>query len=231
MKRAILRAALVNVVVLGAGGHARAVIEAVRLAAEHELVACTAPETEAGTEIDGVPVAGDDSVLGRLRDEQQVTGAVVGVGATHDNGRRARVAALAEGAGLELITTVHPRAIVSPSARLGPGTVVLAGAVVGPGAKVGANVIVNSGAIVEHDAVVEDHAHIAPGAVLGGAAVVRTLAHIGMNASVLQGIEVGAGAIVGAGAVVVDDVRSTGTVVGIPAREKGSWSPAASRTS
>ena len=101
-----------NVVVLGAGGHARAVIEAVRLAAEHDPVACTTPDGATGDSVDGVPVVGDDSVLTTLRDEQHVTGAVVGVGATHDNGPRARVSALAEGAGLELVTTVHPRAVV-----------------------------------------------------------------------------------------------------------------------
>jgi UDP-perosamine 4-acetyltransferase len=221
----------VNVVVLGAGGHARSVIEAVRLAAEHELVACTTPDASPGTDHDGVPVAGGDDVLASLRDEQGVTGAVIGLGATHDNAPRARLAQVAAEAGLELVTTVHPRAIVSPLAQIGPGSVVLAGAIIGPGARIGRNVIVNSGAVIEHDVLVEDHAHIAPGAVLAGGAVVRTLAHVGLNAGVLQGVEVGAGAIVGAGAVVVSDVRTRGTVVGIPAREKGSWSPADSRTS
>jgi sugar O-acyltransferase (sialic acid O-acetyltransferase NeuD family) len=206
------------------------VIEAVRLAGEHEVVACTAPDTAPGTDVDGVPVIGDDERLGALRADG-VTGAIVGVGAVHDNSPRARVAKVAVEAGLELVKVVHPSATVSSRADIGAGTVVLAGAIVGPGATLGTNVIVNSGAIVEHGVVVEDHAHVAPGAVIGGDAVICTLAHVGLGARVLQGIEVGAAAIVGAGAVVVQDVRATGTVLGIPAREKGSWSPADSRTS
>jgi len=79
---------------------------------------------------------------------------------------------------------VHDAAIVSKSAAIGDGTVIMAGAVVQAGARIGKHCIINTGATVDHDCVIGDYAHIAPGAHLCG--------HV----------EVGEGALVGAGVCV-----------------------------
>lgn len=206
-----------KVVVLGAGGHARSVIDALTASAEHEVVAITDPRPElAGTEFEGAPVVGDDSKLGELRADG-VEGACLGIGGTGDNGPRMRAFELAHQLGFGLPVIVHPAAVISATATLGKGTVVLARAVVGPGARVGSDVIVNTGAIVEHDCVIGDHTHIASGAVLGGAVEVGESAHVGLAASILQGVSIGASAVVGAGAVVIRDVAAGDVAAGVPA--------------
>lgn len=63
-------------------------------------------------------------------------------------------------------------AAVSPSAVLGPGTVVLPMAYVGAGVKTGTGCIINAGAIVDHDAVLGQGVHIAPGAIVKAGASV-----------------------------------------------------------
>jgi UDP-perosamine 4-acetyltransferase len=209
----------VRLVVVGAGGHARSVIDALRAAGEHELVACTDPRADlAGSQVDGIDVVGDDSQLERLR-EEGVEGAVMGVGGVRDNGLRERLFDSAAALGFALPSVVHQRAAVAAGASLADGAVVLACAVVGPGATVGRNAIVNSGALVEHDCSVGDHAHVATGAALAGGVAVGERAHVGVGAAVVQGVSIGAGAVAGAGAVVIRDVPAGAVVAGSPARD------------
>jgi sugar O-acyltransferase (sialic acid O-acetyltransferase NeuD family) len=212
----------VKLVLVGAGGHARSVLDAIRSDGRHEAVACTDPDpARHGTMLDDVPVAGGDDRLPELL-SQGVAAAAVGLGSVRDNEPRSRLFERARELGFELPAIVHGTAHVSQTATIGTGTVVLAGAVVGPGARVGDNVIVNTGVVVEHDCELEDHVHVATGATLGGEVRVGRSAHVGLGATVMQGVRVGAGAVVGAGALALRNVPEHAVVVGVPARELAS---------
>jgi UDP-perosamine 4-acetyltransferase len=209
----------VRVVILGAGGHARSVIGALRSRpGDLEPVACTDPDpSRTGAELDGVPIVGGDEKLAELI-AQGVPGACLGLGGIGDNRPRQRLFEQARSAGFTLPTVVHAAAQVADAARLAAGAQILVGAIVGPGAEIGENAIVNSGAIVEHDCRIAAHVHLATGCALAGGVVVSDRAHVGIGAIVLQGCTIGAGAIVGAGAVVTRDVSPGAVVVGCPAR-------------
>ena len=202
-----------RVVGLGAGGHAKVVIDSLRRDGGWELIGLLDPDASRG-EVLGVPVLGDDSLLPEL----DATHAFIGVGATSDTSARRRLFELAVAHGLEPVTAIHPSAVVAESARIGAGVTIMANAVVNADATLGVNVVVNTGAIVEHDCVVDDHAHVATAAALGGGVHVGEGAHVGLGARVNQCLHIGRGAVVGSGAVVVDDVPDGITVVGIPAR-------------
>lgn len=205
-------------VILGGGGHARVVIEALRLGGAVEPAAILDPDTARdGGELDAVPILGTDSELARLRAEGWTLFAM-GLGGVGDNAPRRRVYEYAVGLGFEPVTVIHPRAIVSPAAAIGPGAQILAGAIVNAGAVLGANVLINSGAIVEHDCAIGDHVHVASGACLCGGVTVGEGAHVGARSVVRQLVSIGAGALVAAGAVVVKDVPAGQKVAGVPAR-------------
>jgi len=205
-----------QVVILGAGGHARVVIDALRSRHENGIAAVLAPDPALhGTTLDGVSIAGDDDRLTEYPPSSyDVVVAVVRFG---DHVMRHALLERVRALGYRIATVVHASATVSPRATIGSGVQIMAGAIVNPGAKLGDDVIVNSGAIVEHDCTVGTGAHLAPRVVLGGRAAVGAKAQLGLGCVVLPGLRVGDGAIVGAGAVVTRNVAEHTTVAGVPA--------------
>ncbi|MBA2687207.1 MAG: acetyltransferase [Gemmatimonadaceae bacterium] len=117
-----------------------------------------------------------------------------------------------------LKTVVHPRAIVSGHAYIGPGSVVMPGAIINSAAYVGSGVLVNTGAIVEHDCNIGNDSHIAPQSVLAGRVTVGERVLVGAGAVIIPYIKVGSDAMIGAGSVVIRDVSEGITVAGNPAK-------------
>lgn len=201
-------------VVLGAGGHARSVVDVLERAG-HTVVAVSGAET--GGEPWHVDVLGGDRAAFELIGARNLC-AVVAIGAGH--ARSALVHELLE-RGLQAPPVVASTATVSPRSTLGAGAVVLEHAHVGPASRVGEAVIVNTSAIVEHDCRVGAGTHVAPGAVLLGGASVGGGVLVGSGARVLPRVSVGAGATIGAGAVVTGHVADGQTVIGVPAVTRG----------
>lgn len=211
---------MIQVVGIGAGGHAKILVELLMEMGGYDLVGFTDPDqTRWGGSLMGYPILGGDSELPALR-AKGVQAAFIGVGAVSSAGTRLRARLFREALalGFEMPTLVHPRAVVSPSAKLGPGSVVMGGAVVNTAACVGANATIYSGAVIEHDSVIGDHVHLSPGVQLAGGVIVEEGAFLGIGASIIQGVRIGAWATVGAGAVVLADIPDGVVAVGVPAR-------------
>ena len=113
---------------------------------------------------------------------------------------------------------IHPTAVVSPSAKIGEGTVVMAGAVINAGAVIGKHCIINTGASVDHECVLGDFVHIAPHAALCGQVHVGEGTLMGVSSCAIPCVEIGSWCTVGAGAAVVKDIPDGVIVVGNPAR-------------
>lgn len=124
--------------------------------------------------------------------------------------------------GFDLVTLIHPTAVISTSAVIGDGTLVGACAVVNAEAQIGENTIINTSAIVEHECVIRAGVHVSPGACLGGKVYIGRASWIGIGAVVKDSIRIGSETIVGAGAVVVRDIPDKVIAYGNPARVKRS---------
>jgi len=208
----------VKVVGLGAGGHAKVILDMLFFYDQFEVVGLTSSDAGAvGQKVLGAPILGGDEMLPGLR-AAGVAGAFIGVGSVGDNRLRRKLFDLARGLQFEMVNIIHPAATVARSVQMGVGVVVMAQAVLNPDVILGDNVIVNTGAQLDHDCRVGDHVHIAPGAHLSGGVQIGDCAHVGPGATLIQGIRVGEGALVGAGSVVLRDVPARVTVFGMPAR-------------
>jgi sugar O-acyltransferase (sialic acid O-acetyltransferase NeuD family) len=207
----------IRVLGVGAGGHAKVVLEILAASRGYDVVGLLdADPARAGTELHGFPVLGGDELLERQYDAG-VSHAFIGLGGAADTRPRRHLYERVRSVGFDVVSAMHPSAVISPSARIGKGATIAACAVVGPDVVLGENVVVNTGAVVDHDCRVGDHVHVAIGARIASGVVVEDGAHVGAGATVLQGLRVGAGSVVGAGAVVVHDVDPGLVVVGVPA--------------
>jgi UDP-perosamine 4-acetyltransferase len=207
-----------RVVGLGAGGHAKVVIEILRRMGSVSIEGLLDPDPRLlGKQVLGVPVIGADDLLAGLA-AGGLDSVFIGLGSVAGPRPRQRLWDLARGLGLEVVAAIDPSAVISPSVRIGAGSTVMACAVINADARLGDNVIVNTSAIVEHDCCLGDHVHVATAARLASTVQVDHGAHIGAGATVLQRLSIGAGAIIGAGAVVIRDVPDGAVVAGVPAR-------------
>jgi len=205
-------------VIVGAGGFGREVVDLVRDVAA------------AGTAYDLLGLLGDVSpdadVLARLGvawlgPTDAITSLPTGtayVVAVAAAAARERLAAQADAAGHEAVSLQHPSAVVGTDVRIAPGVVIAAHSSLTSNIALGRHVHVDRGATVGHDAVLEDFVRLNPGAIVSGNVTLRRGSTLGTGAVTRQGVEVGAGTYVGAGAAVVSDLPAGVVVVGVPAR-------------
>lgn len=198
-------------IIIGAGGHAHAVIALWRALGEEPLGLLA---DDGPAEVMGLRRLGTPARAGEWR-ARGVERACIAIG---DNAARSRLGAELSRLGFALPAAVHPSAVVMDDARISDGCVVMPRAVLGAAATLGPFCILNTAAVLDHEGRAGEAAHIAIGAVLAGGVQVGARAFIGAGAAVLPKLVVGDDAVVGAGAVVLRDVPAGTRVAGVPAR-------------
>lgn len=204
------------IIILGAGGHAKVLIDALQRQSANILgITDSAPELH-GKDVMGIPIIGDDDSILQYGGNDIML--VNGMGKVNFSNKRMQIYHTFKERGYIFTTVIHPSAVISSRAYLSEGVHVMAGAVIQTLATIGVNTIINTRASVDHECIIGDHVHIAPGATISGGVKIGDNALIGVGVTIIQGIHIGASGIVGAGAVVTEDVREGVTVMGIPAK-------------
>lgn len=200
-----------TLIIVGAGGHGRVIADAAICAGWSKIIFYD----------DAFPKirkTGTWEICGTSADLlNSQTSAPVVVGIGHNTIRMQKANELKH-AGFDLVSVIHPSAILSPSAKIGAGTVVFGGVVINSCATIGEHCIINTNATIEHDCSLDEGVHISPQAALGGGVRIGKLSWIGIGACVKQGIEIGESVMIGAGAAVVKNLPGHCTAIGVPAR-------------
>lgn len=197
-----------SLVIVGAGGHARACIDVIEQHGGYEIVGLIGRAEEVGRKVFNHRVIGCDDDLPALAG----TCAIVAVGQIRQfRVRRALFEQLRQ-LGFELPNIISPLAYVSRHAEIGVGTIVMHRATVNAEAKIGNNCIVNTAAIVEHGCHVGDHCHVSTGVVLNGGVRVGACCFVGSGSVIREECLVGDSSVIGMGLSVRHSV-APGTVL------------------
>lgn len=198
-----------DIFIIGAGGHTKVIIGLLKALGKPIAGIFDDDPAKKGHSLLGVPV------LGPVESAREYSGlnAVIGIGNNHVRKRIAECFS-----DVNWVSLIHPSAWVDPSAQVGEGSVVFAGAVIQPDTKLGRHVVVNTGATVDHDCFLDDYAQVTPGVHLAGGVFLEEGVMMGTGSVAIPLVRVGAWTTVGAGAVVIRDLPSHATAVGIPAK-------------
>jgi len=192
-----------TILLVGAGGHAKACIDVIEQQKMFEVIGLVGDENETGGTILGYPIIGTDAELPKLF--KQSANALVTTGQIKTPETRIRLFDLLTQAGFNLPSVISPQAYVSNHAKIGSGSIVLHGAIVNAGAVIGDNCIINSRSLVEHDAMVGHHCHISTGAIINGDVSIGSGTFVGSGSVVRESIVIGERCVIGMGQLITGD--------------------------
>lgn len=198
-----------RLIVIGAGGHGKVISEIAYMNGYEEIFF-----------MDDTKVYEEDcNIIGTLNDVEHLNPEeydfIVAIG---DNEIRKLIQKKLIANNFKLVVLIHPSAVVSTTAGIGRGTVIMANSVVGIGSVIGEGCIINTGATVDHDCKIEDYAHISPGVHLAGGVEIGEKSWIGIGSSIINNLKITNNCILGAGSVIINDISDSGTYVGTPAK-------------
>lgn len=201
-------------ILIGGGGHCKAVIEATE-SADFTIKGILDLPSELGKKNLGYEVIGNDDDISRYIDECDF---IVTLGFIKNALLRNKIHAFIEAAGGKLATVIASTAHVSKYATLGAGTVVLHGAMINAGVHIGKGCIINTLANIDHDAEIGNYCHISTGAMINGNCMVGESTFLGSGSIMVNATSIPANSVFAAGCVVTKSQTEEGTYVGVPAR-------------
>ena len=205
--------AVVDVYILGAGGHSKQVIDILlEQDSQYRVAGVFDDAKEVGSlYYRGVVVLGDSRAAQKYLDADSAALVFCGIG---DNATRKRVVRQFDRA--RFVNVVAPNACVSPTVVVGRGNYIGRFVCVSADTCLGDFNILNDGCCVTHDVYLGHFNHVCPHAVLGGGVCVGDVNLIGTGATVNPRVCVGSYNKIGSGAAVVKDIGIAATVVGVP---------------
>lgn len=210
---------ITSVVIVGAGGAGREVIESLKEQNKYSsrkrdiLGFVDDNKSLHGRIMNGYPVLGGLEWLKKYQNDN--LSCVVAIGVCEI--RQALVEKLRK-IGANFCNIIHPSVIMSDLVELGQGVMICAGCVLTVNIKIGDHVYVNTNSTISHDAMIGNYSTINPAATINGNDRLGEGVYVGSGATLIQDISVGNWSTIGAGAVVTKDIPDSVVAVGVPAK-------------
>ena len=205
-----------NIVIIGAGGVGREVsliIEKInKLKATWNLIGFIDDNINSWNKvINGYPVIGGINCLETLPSDTYVVIAIANY-----NVKKKIVNKINNK--FKFATIIDPRVWIHDYITIGEGTIIYEGVILTANIELGNHVIVSPKCGIGHDSIIKDYVSLLWNVNVSGNDVIEEGVMMGSGSTVIQGKRIEKGSTVGAGAVVIDDIDSYSTVVGVPAK-------------
>lgn len=205
-----------RIVIVGEGGHSKVIKDIIDSIKEYELLGFLDDKYEERL-VNGHLFYAPLSTISHLLEDFTDIKFIIAIG---DNQVRKDIVHRLNITESFYVTLKHPSSIISSSAQIGVGTVIMPNSVINADAKVGYHSIINTGAVIEHDNDLGNFVHISPHATLTGAVKVEEGAHVGAGSTLIPNVNIGKWSVIGAGATVINNIPSYSLAVGTPAKLK-----------
>lgn len=200
-----------KLVIIGASGHGTVVADIAIALNRWRSIAFLDDDDSIKAHL-GLEVIGKTADALKFRDEADF---IVAIG---NNATREMILEQLVDEGVNIITLIHPSAVIENNVEIGMGTVVMAGVVINSSTRVGKGCIVNTSSSIDHDNIIEEFVHISPGVRTAGNVTIGKGTWLGIGSVVSNNIKICSGCKFGAGSVVIKDITESGTYVGVPVR-------------
>lgn len=208
-----------NIVIIGGGNHCKCIIDILEYDASYNIIGVIDSIAEIGSSIAGYKVIGKQNELLKLMQEFSFDKGIIAVG---DNYSRYIIEKelLNQFKDFTFINAIHPSAIISKSAIIGYGNVIMPGVVVNVGAKIHNHCIINTKSTLEHFSEMHNFSSLSAGVITGGYVTLKEFSAIALGVTVFDRVTIGVNSVIGSASLVNKDIPDHVLAFGVPAEVK-----------
>ncbi|MDB4721240.1 acetyltransferase [Verrucomicrobiales bacterium] len=204
-----------KIIIIGAGGHSKVLIDIIQKEAKYKLVGLIDDYFKVGSIVMGYEVIGNMKTFNEVITEQKIYGGVVAFG---DNYKRSVCAEKINSSNPNFcfVNCIHPKSTIGENVLIGVGNVFMAGTIINSGSIIENHCILNTNSSLDHDCLMSNYSSIAPNVTIGGNVKIGKYSAIGIGTNVFHKITIGQNCIIGGGSLVTNDAKDNSLYYGSP---------------
>ncbi len=207
-----------KIIVIGASGHARVIIDIIEKQGVYEIFGLVDSFKTIGSKIYNYSILGTEKDIPYLVKNHDILGGIIAIG---DNFTRMSMyhEILSYNLNFQFISAIHPDAIIAKNITFGEGTCVMAGVIINSDVTIGKQCIINTKSSIDHEVIIHDFSSVSPGVTIGGLSNIDKCTAISIGATVFEGVKIGKYTVIGACSMVNRDIGDNKLAYGIPVKE------------
>jgi sugar O-acyltransferase (sialic acid O-acetyltransferase NeuD family) len=208
-----------KIIIFGKGGHAKIVLDTIKLIKNYKAIGFISDKeysTSFSKQIKYLGLIKDLNKIIKKQNSKDLFG-IIGIG---NNIMRKKISLKVKkiNKNFKWINVVHPSVVISPSATIGVGNIILAGSIICAETKIYNHVSINTGSYIDHNNTFHNFSSTGPGVVTGGNVKIGESSFLGIGCTIKHKIFIGTNTIIGGQAFVCKNCKPNSLYYGVPAK-------------